>query len=431
MSGQATTELCSSVDLSKQKTKKPARNKESNLSGSNIKMLNKNDMKDHRAIKKNKSQLSKEKSKFCHTSFTNILIVFIFIMTWLVFVATFIMVVILYLKVLTLETANVANVVSVRNQRQNNLSKNSFLVGADDKIRETIEEACPYCTVNLSKFVSDETYQNTSSSIIKVHEKFNATINNIHNNIIDNINYNFSIFKTSLTDYDFSSCSQALSTDSSYLSVNYILRSSTGALRSVYCDMTNTFGGDSKGWMRIAKFDVNHCPSGLMAHTSGSIETCIVSDNNAGCTEIVYSTAKISYAEITGQIRGYQIGTLDGFIDINSQPRSINISANYVDGISVISNNEHIWTFAAGCDCNSMKPDTIGSNYTCDQHPSCSAGAFCNTQLWESQKCGEYSPWFLRTLVHPTTAHIIVRVCRDQNREDEDLAISTLELYVQ
>ncbi len=274
MSGQATTELCSSIDLSKQKTKKPARNKDSNLSGSNIKMLNTNDMKDHRAIKKNKSQLSKEKSKFCHTSFTNILIVFIFIMTWLVFVATFIMVVILYLKVLTLETANVANGVSISNQRQNNLSINSFLVGADDKIRETIEETCPYCTVNLSKFVSDETYQNTSSSIIKVHEKFNATINNIHN-IIDNITYNFSIFKTRLTDHDFSSCSQALSTDSSYLSGNYILRSSTGALRSVYCDMTDTFGGDSKGWMRVAKLDVNNCPSGLMAHTSGSIKTCV------------------------------------------------------------------------------------------------------------------------------------------------------------
>ncbi len=429
MSGQATTELCSSVDLSRQKTKKPARNKDSNLSGSNIKMLNTNDMKDHRAIKKNKSQLSKEKSKFCHTSFTNILIVFIFIMTWLVFVATFIMVVILYLKVLTLETANVANVVSVSNQRQNNLSKNSFLVGADDKIRETIEETCPYCTVNLSKFVSDETYQNTSSSIIKVHEKFNATINNIHN-IIDNITYNFSIFKTSLTDYDFS-CSQALSRDSSYLSGNYILRSSTGALRSVYCNMIDRFGGDSTGWMRVAKLDVNNCPPGLMAHTFGSIKTCIVSDNNAGCTEVVYSTAKISYAKITGQIRGYQIGTLDGFRDIRSQPRSMNISANYVDGISVTSNNEHVWTFAAGCDCNSMKPDTIGSNYTCDKPPSCDIGVFCTTHLWESQKCANSFPWFLRTLDHPTAADIKVRVCRDQDRQDEDLAISTLELYVQ
>ncbi len=56
MSGQATTELCSSVDLSRQKTKKPARNKDSNLSGPNIKMLNTKDMKNHRAREERKER---------------------------------------------------------------------------------------------------------------------------------------------------------------------------------------------------------------------------------------------------------------------------------------------------------------------------------------------------------------------------------------
>ncbi len=55
----------------------------------------------------------------------------------------------------------------------------------------------------------------------------------------------------------------------------------------------------------------------------------------------------------------------------------------------------------------------------------------CNTHLWNSQKCGNSSPWFLRTLDHPTADNIRVRVCRDQDRQDEDLAISKLELYVQ
>ncbi len=351
MSGQATSELCSFVDLREQKTKKPACNQDSNPSESYITMYNvlkKNDPKDHRAIKNNKSQLSKGKSKFCRDSFTNILIVSIFIMTWLVFAATFIMVIILYLKVLTLETANAANVVSISNQRQNNLMINSILARKDDKIRETIEETCPYCTNNL----------NTSLSLRDIHEEFNAAINNIYN-IIDNI-----------TDYYFSSCSQALSKDSSYLSGNYILRSSTGALRSVYCDMNNTFGGDSKGWMRVARLDVNNCPNGFMTHMYGTINTCIVAEDNAGCTEIVYTTFKIIYTKITGRIRGFQIGSLNGFMNIFAFVRSTNISKNYVDGVSVTSNNEHVWTFAAGCDCNSRKPDTISSNYTCDEHPS-------------------------------------------------------------
>ncbi len=78
-----------------------------------------------------------------------------------------------------------------------------------------------------------------------------------------------------------------------------------------------------------------------------------------------------------------------------------------------------------------MKPDTIGSNYTCDQNPSCSAGYFCNTHLCNSQNCANSSPWFQRTLDHPTAADIKVRVCRNQDRDDEDLAISKLEPYVQ
>ncbi len=355
------------------------------------------------------------------------------------------MVTIMYLEISTLK---IAGVVSTSNQQINGSSMNSSSVINDDNIREIINEAYSNCFSNLSNIMLNiETYQNISSSLLKKrHEEFNTAINNIYD-IIDNVTSYLSVLETSLINYFFSSCSRALSKDSSYLSGNYILRSSTGALRNVYCDMNNTFGGDSKGWMRVSKLDVNNCPPGLKARTSGSIKTCVVSDNNAGCTEIVYSTAKISYAKITGQIRGYQIGTLDGFRDIHSKPRSMNISANYVDGVSVTSNVEHVWTFAAGCDCNSMKPDTIGSNYTCDKPPSCDIGVFCTTtHLWGLQKCANSSPWFLRTLDHPTAADIkvrvcrdqdrqdedlAVRVCRDQDRQDEDLAISKLELYVQ
>ncbi len=74
------------------------------------------------------------------------------------------------------------------------------------------------------------------------------------------------------------------------------------------------------------------------------------------CTPIVYSTSKISYTKlITGRIRGYQNGTLDGFL---GPQESLNINGNYVDGNSITSNNEHVWTFAAGCNCISMKPKT-------------------------------------------------------------------------
>ena len=406
MSGQATSDLYAVVDLSKKRTKKPASNQDRDASDQDVvvyDVLSSNDQKDKRDVKENEPQLSKKKSKIYQVLSSYKVIVSILIITWIILVITFVMVI------------NVC--LSMGKPQQNDLSIVSSLI-REEGIRRIINEAFSNWS-NLSRIVARQ-------------DDFNTAVNNFYN-IIENITYNLSLFEIEVTEYHFSSCSQALSKDSSYLSGNYILRSSTGALRNVYCDMNNTFGGDSKGWMRVSKLDVNNCPPGLKALTSGTIKTCVVSDNNAGCTEIVYSTAKISYAKITGQIRGYQIGTLDGFRDIRSQPRSMNISANYVDGISVTSNNEHVWTFAAGCDCNSMKPDTIGSNYVCDEpSPSCSAGSFCSTHLWESQKCGNpSSPWFLRTLDRPTAASIKVRVCRDQDRQDEDLAISILELYVQ
>ena len=402
MSGQATSDLYAVVDLSKKRTKKPASNQDRDASDQDVvvyDVLSSNDQKDKRDVKENEPQLSKKKSKIYQVLSSYKVIVSILIITWIILVITFVMVINVYL--------------SMGNQQQSDLS-----IIREEGIRRIINEAFSNW-YNLSRIVARQ-------------DDFNTAVNNFYN-IIENITYNLSLFEIEVTEYHFSSCSQALSKDSSYLSGNYILRSSTGALRNVYCDMTNRFGGDSTGWMRVAKLDVNNCPPGLMAHTSGSIKTCVLTKDNAGCTEIVYCTAKISYAKITGQIRGYQIGTLDGFIGINAQQRSMNISANYVDGVSVTSNNEHVWTFAAGCDCNSEKPHTIGSNYMCDKHlPSCRVGVFCATHLWESQKCGiPSSPWFLRTLDHPTTANIKVRVCRDQDRDDEDLAISKLELYVQ
>ena len=67
------------------------------------------------------------------------------------------------------------------------------------------------------------------------------------------------------------------------------MRSSTGVLRSVYCDMNRTFGGNSTGWMRVAELDVNNCPPGLRHEITSSVHTCVVIEKNADCcTEINY-----------------------------------------------------------------------------------------------------------------------------------------------
>ena len=228
-------------------------------------------------------------------------------------------------------------------------------------------------------------------------------------------------------------CSSIVKLGLAYFSGHYILASSTGVLISVYCDLTRTFGGNSTGWMRIAELDVNKCPSGMRTGRVNNDTTCEVSEDEAGCTEILYPTFQIEYTKISGKIRAYQLKSVDGFQNIqnlrpNKPSKNSNINSNYLDGVSITCNGLHVWSFAAGCDCMTDKPSFIRDDFTCGGHK----GDLDHPPeyLWESQQCGTNSTWFYKELT-PTTADITVRICRDQGRHDEDLALTVLELYIQ
>ena len=228
-------------------------------------------------------------------------------------------------------------------------------------------------------------------------------------------------------------CSSIVKDGFAYCSGHYIITLSTGVLITVYCDLTRTFGGNSKGWMRIAELDVNKCPSGMKTGTVNNDTTCEVSEDEAGCTEILYPTFPIEYSKISGKVHAYQTRSVDGFNNLKElrpdPSDNGNISSNYLDGVSITSNGLHVWSFAAGCDCTTTdKPSFIRNDFTCGGrigklgHPP--------EYLWESQQCDTNSTWFYKELP-PTTADISVRVCRDQARYDEDLALTVLELYIQ
>ena len=51
--------------------------------------------------------------------------------------------------------------------------------------------------------------------------------------------------------------------------------------------------------MRIAELDVNKCPSGMRTGTVNNDTTCEVSENKAGCTEILYPTFQINLVHIS------------------------------------------------------------------------------------------------------------------------------------
>ena len=228
--------------------------------------------------------------------------------------------------------------------------------------------------------------------------------------------------------FNSSSCANILRRNPSASSGYYLLRSSKGYLTSVYCDMTRTCGDITGGWMRVAKLDLDNCPTGLKSQiVSGSERSCVAEDDEPGCTPVLYSSFDISYSRVCGMIRSYRIGRLDGFRG-GSQG---NLDSNYLDGISVTSGSSHIMSLTAiNCVCGHV-PRFV-DNFICD-HVHCDARHFVcgNRLLWDGNRCGPSGPGFYKALSEPTSADIKLRLCRDEHRLNEDIALAVIELYVQ
>ena len=240
----------------------------------------------------------------------------------------------------------------------------------------------------------------------------------------------------------------------------YWVRASNGSAVRVYCDMTTSCGDG--GWMRVASLDFSNastsCPSGLLERVDSGIRTCGIESSEAACPSVMLSTSGVEYTKVCGKILAYQFSSTDAFaagID--------DIDGSYVDGVSLTYGDtprNHIWTFVAAldefghgnslviCPCSSSvssvgtsPPSFVGDDYFCD------AGAvtfafdmfYGNNPLWDGSGCGSTStccsfntpPWFLKELSSPISDDIEMRVCRDESRGNEDIALSSVEIYVQ
>ena len=210
-----------------------------------------------------------------------------------------------------------------------------------------------------------------------------------------------------LYSYSFPSSCLEIAKLHSKISDYYIVRSSTGVLLSVYCDMNRTFGGNSTGWMRVAELDVNNCPPGMRTETLNTSTTYKVSEDGAGCTEIYYPVYNISYMQVTGRIRAYQIDTLDCFItyappSIRTRIISTNtLDSNYLDGVSITTNSYHIWSFAGGCNFTlPQKPDFIGDHYVCNGSHHLKFMKPHEELIWKNQQCNEISDLIGFSVLH-------------------------------
>ena len=209
---------------------------------------------------------------------------------------------------------------------------------------------------------------------------------------------------------------------------HYWISNSNDSPTLVYC--TISCGTHTGGWMRVGFLNMTNsshqCPSGFMKHNeSPNIRTCVRKKQSGGCTKVELSRANTPYTRACGRITAYQVGSVDGFTHDN-------INSVYVDGISLThgtsAGRQHIWSFAAirrssrsNCIRN-LQVSSVGDDYFYGvANPMwCTGSDGCCT-----------TPYFLKTLPQPTTDDIEMRVCRNERRDNEDIAIETVEIYVQ
>ena len=253
-------------------------------------------------------------------------------------------------------------------------------------------------------------------------------LSNISEDLREQINKTSYLLKSSMPSP--LSCGQVLGRNKSSTSGYYEVKTTTGDLVKVYCDMNRICGGIAGGWMRVADLNPENCPDGLKTEFNGSrARACSAKSDEPGCAFVFYRAHNILYSRVCIKVRGYGVGTFDGLNNMRgSLRRSSSVLDNYLDGVSITANAFHIWSFVAGdCSC-ADKPQFITYDWSCDG-TKCDAGNFCSF-LWNSTACGETTP-FLKALPVSISSDIIVRVCRDEPRNNEDVAITEMELYVQ
>jgi len=178
--------------------------------------------------------------------------------------------------------------------------------------------------------------------------------------------------------------------------------------------------GNGNVWVKIGEVNANQSSPPKFERMKPD-ETYICVPEQKGCTSFVLPSNYV-YSKVCGRVSGFGIGLPNGFTFHN-------IRKNYVDGISITYNGYklHIWTFVSKrgpvCNCNKDKPGFVGDNFSCMRVSSSVDSFVC--------ECTGCSPEFSTTLQHPTSEDIEVRVCTNEERSNEQVAISHLVLYTQ
>ena len=254
----------------------------------------------------------------------------------------------------------------------------------------------------------------------------------------------------------------------------YWIRSCSGSAVRVYCEMDGSrccsnLGTNSSapGWMRVANLDMTNpshvCPAGMFLGADTRKRLCR-RRVAAGCISIFFPTYHLPYSKVCGRVIAYQEGTADAFLQYYND-NTLTIDDDFLDGvtISVGYPRTHIWSFAAAhteggagadsissCPCartdtpsSAVVPPFVENEYFCESGTQ-NRGAeynvlYLDDPLWDGEGCPDNSaccqlnnpPWFCRDLGQQFRNDLEVRLCGNENRGNEDVALDVIELYVQ
>ena len=261
------------------------------------------------------------------------------------------------------------------------------------------------------------------------------------------------------------SCSHVYSNSSINSPGYYWLRRCDGSTFRAYCLKDSPCGCSERnnGWKRIAFLNTTDtsqpCPGGTRQFSqSQPIRTCARVTH--GCMSLVYNTDYMPYQHVCGQVIGFQYRSPDAFSPYY-EDRSKTIDDNYMDGVSITYGHfprRHIWTLTAGldetrtdfrrCPCanryqtyDGVIPPFVGSDYFCETGSRSAVGTdfYSADPLWDGEGCGAVStcctsttaPWFCKTLPEISRENVEVRLCGDEDNNNENIPIQLIELYVQ
>ncbi len=228
----------------------------------------------------------------------------------------------------------------------------------------------------------------------------------------------------------------------------------------MYCqmDMDIPIFGTTQGWMKIADLDLtdsDYCPEGFNIVSFQRKKFCTRYEGK-GCTSIVFPTHYIQYQRICGRARAYQVGSNNAFHRFECD--KCTIDDPYIDGLSFTYGyhpRRHIWSLAASwteykkdysavCPCGKQRgtapPRFVGNDYFCETGKYWDDKIDLQDPLWDGQGCGKSEkecceepglPWFCRDFPEPQSEDIEVRVCSDEEKDNEDLLLELIQLYVQ